>query len=1010
MRFQKILYTCIATFCLSNLLIAQTPNRISWTVDSDLLPQNSVKSIVPDKYGYLWLSTENGLVRFDGLNYKSYNSQNLDLKSNRILFIQGNAASDSLFVGTDVAGELILIHNRTAKKIDPAKVKNGEIYINELKNTYNSSGTIPYKIDLDFKSYRILLNSNHYYLITKNAVQYYSSTNKLLREVPFKNSDTKCFFILNEKLFYFKNEKQYAVFEDGKLEWYDPKFKVGSNFKIIWNKAREQVFVQNNTQLFWLNATNKKLSTQFLLKDSQLPFVNVTAAYYDHKKAIIFLGSSTNGLGIYRKRSFTTKTVIDEKQSAVFYAMQPFTDKTILTSSGIVMSKDTILHNYQFKNKEKTSMVLDSAKNVWLKSSGELYYYAKAKNYATVKTFVFKETISTLFLDRSNQIWIAFENSNRTSSKLMFFKPSDKLLLHKSISLNFTVNYITQRQDGTLWLAGSKGLYLFDPKTNRLEAIQGTAKLNVRSVLETVKGEIWIATYENGFFLHKNNKLQNFPLDKNGYLATTHYFMEDGNGFFWITTNKGLFQIKKESLLSYFKDPKRSMYYHYYSKSSGFLTNEFNGGSTPYAAKLGSQFFLPSMNGVVTFNTKDIVPLEPKSPIYIDEISVDHKQVNSDKTLELPNDYQRVTFSFSSPYYGNELNANYEVKLEGPTQLNWTPLNAQQEYSFMKLPPGSYKLTARKLGGFDSNYIYKSINIEIAPLFHETRWFIVLVATLLILLVYLFTKIYSNNVRRRNKMLLVKIKEKTKDLQNTISTLRATKENMKRQADKNNKLIQIISHDIKSPLKFMSMASKYMYDDFDPNSPDLKENILSIHTSSSQIYNFLDNILSYSKVNTEEGELTNERFLLYYEIQDKIELFKNIATSQKTKLINSIPKTWQLNTNQSLFAIIIHNLLDNALKHTASQRIEFSAERTEEDVLITIKDEGRGMNAETLAYYQSVIADFDSQPHTSKQKLGLHLVIELMLILNGKIELISEENKGTTVTLKFSNQTEKESS
>lgn len=233
---------------------------------------------------------------------------------------------------------------------------------------------------------------------------------------------------------------------------------------------------------------------------------------------------------------------------------------------------------------------------------------------------------------------------------------------------------------------------------------------------------------------------------------------------------------------------------------------------------------------------------------------------------------------------------------------------------------------------------------------------------------------------------------------------------MKKQADKNNKLIQIISHDIKSPLKFMSMASKYMYDDFDPNSPDLKENILAIHTSSSQIYNFLDNVLSYSKVNTADGELENEYFLLSEEIQDKILFFKNIANAQKTQLINLIPNTLLLNTNKSLFAIIIHNLLDNALKHTSTGTIRFTALKNEDEITITISDEGSGMDLETLQYYQAVIENFDSNKNKSKKKLGLHLVIELMLILNGKIKLDSGLEKGTTISLQFSNQTEKESS
>ncbi|MFI0426350.1 MAG: two-component regulator propeller domain-containing protein [Flavobacterium sp.] len=45
-----------------------------YSADTEHLPQNSVKSIAPDKYGFIWMTTENGLVRFDGSNFKTFNS------------------------------------------------------------------------------------------------------------------------------------------------------------------------------------------------------------------------------------------------------------------------------------------------------------------------------------------------------------------------------------------------------------------------------------------------------------------------------------------------------------------------------------------------------------------------------------------------------------------------------------------------------------------------------------------------------------------------------------------------------------------------------------------------------------------------------------------------------------------------------------------------------------------------------------------------------------------------
>jgi signal transduction histidine kinase len=1010
MNFQKILCISALFLFLYSNAAAQTSPRISWSADNDLLPQNSVKSIAKDKYGYLWLSTENGLVRYDGKNFKIYNSQNLGLKNNRMLTIQGNYASDSLFVTSNLGQDLILIHNRTAVKIDTSKFANHQKYLSTDGRYYNSVGSLPYPIYYKNWDYKIVLPSNNYYVITKEKIQYFEATNQLLDSIACKITKTQYLFAIGEKLFYLKNNHEYAIIEKGKIKWHRLSAKIPSNFRLLWNKTAQQVFLLCDNTFYKLGYKNNDITFKELVSDDQLKYKNIVSTYFDSSRNILFLGSSTSGLGTYRSIGFKTLTYLDDKQSSVFYALVPFTDKTILTSSGFVMSKDAIESSYQFRNSERTVMHLDNNKNIWLKSHYELYNYNSNDQYKKAQIYAFKDRIGTFFQDASKKMWLTIEIGNTNSSSLIYFDSRQNPVFIKYADLNFRVNYMKQSKDGKIWLAGTKGLYLLNKEKNTIKSIKETAELDIRSILETGDDELWIATYGNGFYLYKNSILTRFPLDINGYLATAHLFMEDGKGFFWMTTNKGLFQVKKDILISYANNHQQSIYYHFYNKEAGFLTNEFNGGASPFSAKLGSQFFLPSMNGVVTFDTKKIRPLEPKNPIYIDEITVDNQEIKMGKELYLPNNYQRVTFSFSSPYFGNELNAHYEVKLDGPTNLGWTALAPDHKYSFTKLSAGTYILTARKLSGFDSTFIYKKMTIVIAPLFYQTIWFALLLLLFSSVIIYCAIKMYSNNTKRRNNFLLKRIEEKTKDLQNTISTLRTTKDNMKRQADKNNKLIQIISHDIKSPLKFMSMAGKYMYDDFDPNSPDLKENILAIHTSSSQIYNFLDNILSYSKVNAEDGELENIRIPLHNEIKDKIKLFKNIANARKTQLINSISETLTLNTNESLFAIIVHNLLDNALKHTSNGTIEFSAIQNEGDITMTIKDLGVGMNKETLHYYQSVITDFDQHKNKSNKKLGLHLAIELMLILNGKIVLESQEGKGTTIQLKFSNQAEKVSS
>lgn len=93
MQPQKRYIYILLIFCHSILAQKSNSNYTAlWhSADDNTLPQNSVKSIAKDNSGYIWLATENGLVRYDGQHFKTFNSENsIGIKSNRMRYFYGN--------------------------------------------------------------------------------------------------------------------------------------------------------------------------------------------------------------------------------------------------------------------------------------------------------------------------------------------------------------------------------------------------------------------------------------------------------------------------------------------------------------------------------------------------------------------------------------------------------------------------------------------------------------------------------------------------------------------------------------------------------------------------------------------------------------------------------------------------------------------------------------------------------------------------------------------------------
>jgi K+-sensing histidine kinase KdpD len=239
---------------------------------------------------------------------------------------------------------------------------------------------------------------------------------------------------------------------------------------------------------------------------------------------------------------------------------------------------------------------------------------------------------------------------------------------------------------------------------------------------------------------------------------------------------------------------------------------------------------------------------------------------------------------------------------------------------------------------------------------------------------------------------------RTQQLQTTVVALRKTKEDLSVQVNNHKSLIKTITHDIKSPLKFIAITGRYLYNNLEKSKPISKEDIQAIHTSSSQLFHFVDNFLEYAK-ETDLNSNESEPYSLNTLTGEKADFFKNIATAAKTTIYNKVDTRLLISVNRHLLSIILHNLLDNALKHTFGGTITVQASVENNLLSISVADTGKGMSPELVNYYMNLYTNRSSMP---KQKgMGLHMIAELLAITGGALHITSEENKGTTVTISF---------
>lgn len=214
------------------------------------------------------------------------------------------------------------------------------------------------------------------------------------------------------------------------------------------------------------------------------------------------------------------------------------------------------------------------------------------------------------------------------------------------------------------------------------------------------------------------------------------------------------------------------------------------------------------------------------------------------------------------------------------------------------------------------------------------------------------------------------------------------------------KLFSIIAHDLRSPFTTLQGFTEILLEDIDDlTKPEITQYLQSIYASSKNLMNLLDNLLSWSRLNTGSIIFQPEPVDLVKLIQDIIKVFMFTGKSKKINISAQFNSKEHVICDRNMISTIIRNLLGNALKFTApGGSIIVNSAFSENNYEITIKDNGLGINPDRVKEIVSkdVIHSLHGTDNESGTGIGLKLVKEFVAMHKGTLFVESELGKGST--------------
>ncbi|WP_336965118.1 ATP-binding protein [Chryseobacterium contaminans] len=968
----------------------QSYTRQWYTMDNGL-PQNSIKDIVKDKYGFIWMSMEGWILRYDGSNfvqYKDFNLSNLSFGD-----FYGNIKNDSITVFNTSVQNVLLISQRRPYIVPFNNTLTADIPKDnrKYKRLFKNNITVRYADFVD--SYFVQLKTGTYYF-ENNSIIYVDRKNKQQTKLNlgFSKNRLKRLFVHGENIFIADpgNKKILQLYK-GKYSYVEaPSVYTDPETKIYWQQITGQVFMIHHGKIYRSQFSGEKLNLSYLLEYKNIDKEISGAMFYDEASRKLYIGSSINGLKILSLSDFSVSKKNLPYQDEVCYAALPFGENSVLTQEGIRYYNNKSERLYKApQSYDKRYIFQDDSGNLVYRENNSIHVRYKNTGFTKYDSVTFgRKEIDGLYKDKG--MYMA-SVSDRNKFYLYIFNHDNFKKTERIIPCEDNIDAVLNYNEDLLYLGGSNGVCVFSLSQNRIIERIGQ-RLPVKQIIKTKDGNIWLTTYNQGIYLLKDHKAVRIPLDKNNFLANAHHILEDKNSNLWVSSNNGLFKVNKTNLLQSLKTPQEPVTYYRYTKEHGFLNNEFNGSADPDANILDDgQFVFPSMEGFVFFLPQNVKTYFPSlHDLYIERAKVDGKMIRLKDELLLQCGYKNAEIYIDIPYYANLENIYLQAKLIGDENSQWINIKNDRTFRLFTIEPGKYQLLVRFLSSETGKFVYKSIPIKVEAYFYQTLFFKILALGLIILILVIGIKVRTRFLKLKNKVLKNTLIHRDKELQETNNKLKS-------ESDYQKKLVESISHDITTPVKFIALLSQELAQSDDAKTQ--KKYFDSIYKTSEQLYKFTLSLKEYTELYKQQNT-TESNYQIYDLIETKKLLFEEIAGQKNTFIYNFCDHHLTTKINKNILLAIFHNLIDNAVKNTSNGEIIITSASSERHMEISIADTGSGMSAHQRIYYSELFKKKGGEHLIFKNYgLGLHMVIQLMMKINGEMTFYENIPKGTLIKI-----------
>jgi signal transduction histidine kinase/ligand-binding sensor domain-containing protein len=973
----------------------------AYTTDNGL-PQNGVRGMAQTPDGYLWFTTFDGLVRFDGVKFTVFDKNNSPgIASNRFSHLH-LAADGALLAGTEEGGLTVYRNGifRTYTTADglPANAitnlrtdRHGEfVIVTPAGNCYFRDGKFPPVPAAEFP------NRGLFYFSPSKRLWLYGAegvTEKTPdgREVkyPIKlayfNDNYGGILLFEDRRGYLWLGDNAGVYrlKDGQVTQLTTRDGVPPNTIL-------RPFLEDQDGAIWFVSgyfgyTEKLGLVRYF--NGQFSIWGLPAGLGNPDLGNIFIdregtiwASGDGGLHHLRRQFARSYSIADGLPFPEVYPLLQTRSGEILagTVQGLSRFRDDkftdVVSRYRDIFLSVTALHEDAQGSLWIGDGIALYRWENEqlrRVEAVPQCAVWAITSS-----RDGHLWVG-------STKGVFQLQGDRVVAHLTQQNGLPsddVKVVHEDRAGALWIGTYGGLAVLssgvDPQSDpgRLKAglktytaADGLASNRVRSLYEDAEGTIWIGTYDGGLSRFKDGKFFNFTIANGLFNNGVFQILEDDRGNFWISCNRGVYRVAKQELNNVADGRNSRITSVAYGKQDGMLNTECNGGRQPAGIKTADgKLWFPTQGGVVVIDPRDVAVNPNPPPVQIESVLVERQPVDLAKGIALRANNDNLEIRFTGISFIKSEQVKFRYRIEGLSE-DWTDVGTIREVYFPSLPAGEYTfhiIAANSDGIWNQEGARLKLSV-VAPVW-QRPWFIILAALIVGLVAFVIVRARIKELQRRQRV------------QQEFSRKLLESQEQERQ-----RIAAELHDSIGQSLLIIKNRAFIALNELD--EPDtVKEQLEELSDSAANA------IEECREISYNLRPYQIERFGLTKTLEAIFRRISEVSAIETSTETESIDQLFTPEAENNIYRVVQEST-NNIIKHSGATEASLTIKRTGETAEIRIHDNGRGFDRQQVAGNGSKRTGF-----------GLVGMAERMRMLGAEYQIDSRPGNGTNIKISLS--------